>query len=462
MNTRDSYKKIINYIACIVLIASQIAMFAYTWYTNYRVDGDGYVVFAKRGYFAIVGIYILIMYFFTKTYGGYKISYLRISDICLSQVLAIVCTNFVTFFEACAILRDYIDAGPLLILTAAEIAVMFPWVYLCRRIFTRIFPPRKMLVVYDERSPQVIVDKINSRPDKYHILEVVNIKEGRGAVINKINEYEAVVLCDIRAEIRNDILKYCFDNSIRTYTTPKLSDIIVMGSESIYLFDSPLLLSRNNGLSADQLFVKRVMDIVISALMLIVTLPFMLIVSVLIKAYDGGPVFYFQERLTINGRKFNMIKFRSMKMDSEKDGVMVAKKNDDRVTPVGRLLRRIHFDELPQIINVFKGDMSFVGPRPERQEIADMYSEKIPEFGFRLKVKAGLTGYAQVYGRYNTTPYDKLKMDLTYIQNYSVFLDIKIILATFKVLFQKDNTQGFDENKLTPDNRVDTVKKVEW
>ncbi len=462
MNTRDSYKKIINYIACIVLIASQIAMFAYTWYTNYRVDSDGYVVFAKRGYFAIVGIYILIMYFFTKTYGGYKISYLRISDICLSQVLAIVCTNFVTFFEACAILRDYIDAGPLFILTAAEIAVMFPWVYLCRRIFTRIFPPRKMLVVYDERSPQVIVDKINSRPDKYHILEVINIKEGRGAVINKINEYEAVVLCDIRAEIRNDILKYCFDNSIRTYTTPKLSDIIVMGSESIYLFDSPLLLSRNNGLSADQLFVKRVMDIVISALMLIVTLPFMLIVSVLIKAYDGGPVFYFQERLTINGRKFNMIKFRSMKMDSEKDGVMVAKKNDDRVTPVGRLLRRIHFDELPQIINVFKGDMSFVGPRPERQEIADMYSEKIPEFGFRLKVKAGLTGYAQVYGRYNTTPYDKLKMDLTYIQNYSVFLDIKIILATFKVLFQKDNTQGFDENKLTVDNRVDTVKKVEW
>lgn len=462
MNVRESYKKLINYIACIVLILSQIAMFAYMWYTNYRVDGDGYIVFAKRGYFAIIGIYILIMFFFTKTYGGYKISYLRISDICLSQVLAIGCTNFVTFFEACAILRDYIDIRPLLYLTVAEIVVMFPWVYLCRLIFTRIFPARKMLVIYDERSPEVIVNKINSRPDKYHILEVINVEEGKKAVIDKINEYEAVVLCDIRAEIRNDILKYCFENSIRTYTTPKLSDIIVMGSESIYLFDSPLLLSRNNGLSADQLFGKRVMDIVISTLMLIVTFPFMLIVAVLIKAYDGGPVFYYQERLTVNGKKFKMIKFRSMKMDSEKDGVMVAKKNDDRVTPVGKFLRRIHFDELPQIINVFKGDMSFVGPRPERQEIADLYSEKIPEFSFRLKVKAGLTGYAQVYGRYNTTPYDKLKMDLTYIQNYSFFLDIKIILGTFKVLFQKDNTEGFDENKLYPDKRVDTVKKVEW
>ena len=149
-------------------------------------------------------------------------------------------------------------------------------------------------------------------------------------------------------------------------------------------------------------------------------------------------------------------------MDSEKKGARLATKNDDRITPVGRFLRRIHFDELPQIINVFKGDMSFVGPRPERPEIAALYSEKIPEFDFRLKVKAGLTGYAQVYGRYNTTPYDKLKLDMTYIENYSVFLDIKIILGTFKVLFQKENTEGFDENKNVPDSRVDEVKKVEW
>jgi lipopolysaccharide/colanic/teichoic acid biosynthesis glycosyltransferase len=138
-----------------------------------------------------------------------------------------------------------------------------------------------------------------------------------------------------------------------------------------------------------------------------------------------------------------------MKMDSEKDGAQLAKKNDDRVTPVGKVLRACHFDEFPQLINIIKGDMSLVGPRPERPEIAKQYQQIIPEFDFRLKVKAGLTGYAQVYGKYNTTPYDKLKLDLTYIENYSIWLDIKLILLTFKILFQKDNTEGIDPSQIT-------------
>lgn len=462
MNSRDRYKRLINFAARIILIGFETLAFAFIWYQYYSKSAFGEDLFYRRGHWAVIGIYILILFFFTRAFGGYKVGYLRISEVYLSQVLSILCANVVVYIEICAIHRDYVSPLPVFALTFVELMIVFPWVFISRFLFARLFPPRRLLVVFDERSPKEIIDKINERPDKYHVCEAINVSKGSGVVFNRIHEYDAVVLCDIRSSIRNDILKHCFYYSIRTYVTPKLSDIIITGAEGIYLFDSPLLVSRNQGLSADQLFIKRGMDVVISLIMLVVLLPFMLVVAAAIKLYDGGPVFYYQNRLTRDGKQFRMIKFRSMRIDSETDGVKLAAKNDDRITPVGKFLRRIHFDELPQIINVFKGDMSFVGPRPERPEIAELYSEKIPEFNFRLKVKAGLTGYAQVYGKYNTSPYDKLKLDLTYIENYSVFLDIKIILGTFKVLFQKENTEGFDENKIIPDSRVDEVKKVEW
>ena len=209
------------------------------------------------------------------------------------------------------------------------------------------------------------------------------------------------------------------------------------------------MLSRNQGLTIEQRFVKRTMDIIFSLLAIIISSPFLLIIAIAIKLYDGGPVFYKQERLTRERETFQIIKFRSMKVDSEKQGAQLAKKDDGRITPVGKIIRRTHLDELPQIFNILKGEMSFVGPRPERQAIAEKYEEVVPEFRFRLKVKAGLTGYAQVYGKYNTTPYDKLKLDLTYIQTYSAWLDVKLMLMTFKIMFQKENTEGVDEKQTT-------------
>ena len=191
------------------------------------------------------------------------------------------------------------------------------------------------------------------------------------------------------------------------------------------------------------------MDLLLCFPIAIVLMPFFLIIAIIIKLTDGGPVLYRQPRLTLNGEIFQIYKFRSMYMNSEENGAQLARKGDDRITPIGRVLRALHFDEFPQLINIIKGDMSIVGPRPERPEIAEQYKEIIPEFNFRLKVKAGLTGYAQVYGKYNTTPYDKLKLDLTYIENYSLWLDIKLVLLTFKILFQKENTEGIDANQIT-------------
>ena len=173
----------------------------------------------------------------------------------------------------------------------------------------------------------------------------------------------------------------------------------------------------------------------------------MIVIAILVKLYDKGPVFYKQARLTKGGKVFYVMKFRSMRVDSEKQGARLAMKHDDRITPVGRVIRNLHLDELPQLFNILKGDMSMVGPRPERPQIAEEYKKAIPEFDYRLKVKAGLTGFAQVYGKYNTSPYDKLQLDLIYIQNYSIFLDIKLILMTIKIMFMKESTEGFTEEQ---------------
>ena len=188
------------------------------------------------------------------------------------------------------------------------------------------------------------------------------------------------------------------------------------------------------------------MDIIISALMLVITSPFLLLSAIAVKLYDGGPVFFRQARSTLGGKVFYIHKFRSMIVDAEKDGApRPAEDFDPRITPVGRFLRASRLDELPQLIDILVGNMSIVGPRPERIEHTQQYSEDIPEFQYRLKVRGGLTGYAQLYGKYNTTPYDKLQLDLMYIQNYSLLLDLKLILMTVKIMFMKESTEGFSK-----------------
>ncbi|MCI9137104.1 MAG: exopolysaccharide biosynthesis polyprenyl glycosylphosphotransferase [Lachnospiraceae bacterium] len=449
MRRREQYKHLLNLTANCMMLAAEALMFAYTWYIIYHPMMDKANRPWNKGNWAVIGIYVLIMYFFTRTFGGYKIGYLRITDICLSQVLAIFCANAVGYLQVCLVANDYMPIHPMVVLYGAELLVILPGVYLVRFIYTRLYPPRKMIVIYGKRSPDDLIRKINSRKDKYNVCATASVYMGYKELYKRILEYEAVVLCDLPTSMRNPILKFCFDQSKRTYITPKISDIILTGTERIHLFDSPLMLSRNRGLTIEQRFVKRLMDIVLSLAAIVISSPILILIGAGIKLYDKGPVFYTQERLTRDGEIFRIIKFRSMRMDSERDGAQLARKDDDRITPIGRIIRQTHFDELPQIFNILKGEMSFVGPRPEREVIAKEYEAEIPEFSFRLKVKAGLTGYAQIYGKYNTTPYDKLKLDLTYIETYSAWLDIKLMLMTFKIIFQKENTEGIDKKQRT-------------
>ena len=249
---------------------------------------------------------------------------------------------------------------------------------------------------------------------------------------------------------------------MRTYVAPKLTDIMLRGARNITLFDTPLLLVKGTGLTPAERVAKRAMDILLSAIVLLVLSPLMLLVAAAIKLEDGGPVFYRQKRMTRNGREFDILKFRSMIVDAEKyAGAVLAADNDPRITRIGRIIRPFRIDELPQLLNILKGDMSIVGPRPERKVIADEYCKEIPEFAYRLKVRGGLTGYAQIYGKYNTSAYDKLRLDLMYIENYSLLLDIKLIILTIRILFSKESTEGIDKAKENQERAEALLKEMD-
>lgn len=448
MKKREQFKRIINFFEGFIILAIYVAMFAFVWYKCYAEQLTN--PFSRRGPWALIGVYGLILFLLMNLYGGFKIGYLRLMDVLYSQILSILCANVVAYLQIVLVIRKYLSATPLVYMTLCQIVMMLLWVFICKKLYAWLYPPRQMLLVCDDRDPDDMIMKMSARQDKYEICDIADLtNEPLEGVCDMVANYEAVLIYDIPAAERNIILKRCFTESVRTYVTPKISDILLRGSDNIHLFDTPLYLSRNKGLSADQLIFKRIMDLALCIPVAIILSPMFLLIALAIKLYDGGPVLYKQPRLTMDGKVFDIYKFRSMRMDSEKDGAQLAKKNDDRVTPIGRVLRALHFDEFPQLINIIKGDMSLVGPRPERPEIAAQYKESIPEFDFRLKVKAGLTGYAQVYGKYNTTPYDKLKLDLTYVENYSFFLDVKLIFLTFKILFQKENTEGIDATQVT-------------
>jgi exopolysaccharide biosynthesis polyprenyl glycosylphosphotransferase len=323
-----------------------------------------------------------------------------------------------------------------------------------------LYPPRKLIILYGSHQAAALVLKMSQRVDKYMICESVSINESEEVIREQLLKYEGVIICDIPAELRNDYLKFCFENSLRAYIAPKISDIIVRGADDIRLFDTPLLLCRNYGLDFEQRFIKRIFDVVFSLIALVPAMPFMLISAIAVKLYDRGPVLYKQKRLTIDHKEFYVYKFRSMIVDAEKDGKpRLASEEDDRITPVGKILRKFRIDEFPQLLNILKGDMSVVGPRPERPELTEEYKKEMPEFEYRLKVKAGLTGYAQVTGVYDTSPYDKLKMDLMYIENYSVRMDLQIILMTLKTMLFPGKTNAETEEGILPEFTNTSAKK---
>lgn len=453
MRRNDSKKRLIILALSLIGLCILTFFYGYDWFHYYyqHIANKTGNKFNVNGHRLIIAVYFALLFFFSNTYGALKIGYLKPLDVFLSQLFALLCVNVISYAQLSLMYGWFIIGGQHMItMTAAQLIVSAAWNGICNLIYRRAFPPRQLLLVHGERPIEDILNKFAGRQDKYHVARCMNISEGYDAIIRAVEDYDAIVLWDIHTLDRNVLLKYCYSRSIRVYMMPKIPDVIIKGSTQLHLFDTPILLTREYALNVEQRIVKRLIDIVCALILLVIASPVMLVTAIVIKLYDGGPVLYKQVRCTKDAKEFKILKFRSMRVDAEKDGVArLASKHDLRITPVGKFIRAVRIDELPQLINILRGEMSFIGPRPERPEIIAQYMEEMPEFAFRMKVKAGLAGYAQVYGKYNTTPYDKLKLDLFYIENYSVWLDIKLMLLTLKILFTPDSTEGVDAAQVT-------------
>ena len=458
MNNFDPYKRTILFFASMINVCMMTALFSYSWY-HFYADMMYTYRFYRRGNYVVLALYAVLLFFFSNMYGSLKIGRFRRIEVLLSQYLSLFLTNVVMYVVISLLAFRFVTPFYLFVVLLAEMLVSTIWNVIVIKLYNRIFQPWKILLVYGERPAADLVYKVEARRDKYAIYDAVNINEGMEQIKKRILDFQAVIIGDIPAVERNDVLKYCYAKKVRAYVIPKISDIILMGADRIHVFDTPFMLSRGYTLSFDQRFGKRTLDIILSVLLLIAASPFMLLTALAIKLYDHGPVFYSQVRCTKGGKEFAIYKFRSMIVDAEKKGgVQLAKEHDERITPVGRVIRAARIDELPQLFNILKGDMSFVGPRPERPELIKEYSQEMPEFVFRMRVKAGLTGYAQVYGKYNTTPYDKLKLDLFYIENYSFWTDMKLILMTVKTIFKPASTEGIEQEQTNAlKEQVDTT-----
>ncbi len=297
---------------------------------------------------------------------------------------------------------------------------------------------RTVMIICSSPGSNGIVEKVD------HFLKSVKVEKKlvldlsqEKIIMRRLKDMDEVFLsADIPAEFKAEVLKQCMGGKQVIYVVPHLFEISLINAKVMQLDDTPAFMIDKLGLSAEQAFVKRVFDLLLSLLGIIVLSPLLLLIILLIKVTSKGPAFYKQERMTKNNRSFALIKFRTMKQDAEDlTGPVLSEVNDPRVTRIGRILRKTRIDEFPQLFNVLKGDMSLVGPRPERPFFVEQFIHDLPEYEHRFAVKAGITGYAQIYGNYGTSPDNKLRFDLMYIRNYSLLLDIKLIIQTLRVFF---------------------------
>jgi len=437
VKNKNTIRKIESVIELIVLSL----VYYYVW-RNFIFDKEYFWPMLGRGKYVLMGIYFILSLVIIHLCEGFKYGILKIADVLFSQWIAIFIVNVVTYLQLSLMANVMIPAKAMIWLTLGDFVISGIFVYIFFAIYNSHTKASKLLMVYGNKESVSLKLKMDTRTDSYNICRIVSIDEGIDNIIDLLVDYDGIVISDVSAEQRNDLLKYCYMHEIETYITPKISDVIISGGEGIHQFDTPIVLINTTGLTPEQRIVKRFFDVVLCVIAAVVLSPLMLIIAAAIKLEDHGPVFYKQARVTRDGKVFDILKFRSMVEDAEQ---RPATDDDDRITKVGHVIRATRVDELPQLFNIIKGEMSIVGPRPERIEHVQKYTEAIPEFEFRSKVKGGLTGFAQIYGKYNTSAYDKLKLDLMYIENYSFLLDLKLILMTIRIVFKKESTEGFDK-----------------
>ena len=422
--------------------------FALCWYLYYAKHIAS--PFYAKGDYLVVALFFVLFIIFGRVYDAFLMSMQRISEIVYAQFLAAAVSDFIMYIVIWLLSKHLPNILPGVAALIGQVVLAAVWAYNAHHAYFKIFPPQATAVIYDTRHGMEKLIGKYGLDTKYKVVLTATADECI-ANLAMLDGVSTVFMSGIHSHDRNVILKYCVENNIGIFVIPRIGDTIMSGAYPMHMFHLPMLKVGRYHPQPEYLFIKRLLDIVISAVALVVLSPIFLVTAIAIKVTDHGPVFYKQIRLTKDGKEFGILKFRSMRVDAEKDGVarLSSGEHDDRITPVGRVIRACRIDELPQLLNILKGELSIVGPRPERPEIAAQYCEEMPEFSLRLQAKAGLTGYAQIYGKYNTTPYDKLVMDLMYIAHPSIVEDLKIMFATVKILFMPESTEGVSEGQTT-------------
>lgn len=399
----------------------------------------------------IILMFVVLYTFFGRAYDAFLVSLKRISEMFYAQALSIFFADGFMYLVLWLMSGAFPNIWPALVALAAQLVLGGLWCWAANRWYFAHYGGQKTAVVYEVRRGVEDLFGRYGMDQKFDVQMVCTVEECLAGNLEALSDFNAVFLCGVHSHERNSILKYCVANGIVVYIIPRVGDVIMSGAKKIPMFHLPMMRVDRYCPPPEYQLAKRALDIGLGALLLLLFSPILLVAAIAVKLEDGGPVFYRQVRLTKDGREFNMLKFRSMVVSAEQDGVarLSTGDSDPRITRVGRVLRAHRIDELPQLFNILGGSMSLVGPRPERPEIADEYEREMPEFALRLQCKAGLTGYAQVYGKYNTTPYDKLQMDLMYISKPSIVEDLKILFATLAILFRRESTEGVAPGQTT-------------
>ena len=442
-------RKVSNITRC-CLILWNVGLFAYIWVSYY--NNFAFRSHRIQGAIACIALFFMLYMWLCSVYRAFRIASTPLFDIVFAHMVSFCLSDLNLYFVACLSGRH-----PLNILYGAAIVVLqlAGTIFICvaskRKLMKVIVPHDTLIISGQMRSSENVssfIDRLKFKYDfLYDITERILETEPYDELFAAIDRHDTVILFEVEPNKRRLLIKACTERHKAFLYDPRIEDIICEGCSGRHYLDTPLMRYDFHYKDFYAQVMKRILDVVLSLVLIVILTPFMCIVMLAIKAEDHGPVFYRQKRVTKNGKVFEMIKFRSMVVDAEKMGVIPSTENDPRITKVGKFIRATRMDELPQLFNILHGDMSFVGPRPERVEHVEYYTKLMPEFQYRHRVKGGLTGYAQVYGKYNTSAYDKLRLDLEYIENQSFLSDLKIFLLTIRTVFQREATEGFDANQ---------------
>lgn len=438
-NAMSNFHRILSIVVEIFIVSFSIYL-AYMVKFKFNPPKFNYDPFEKSLPFTII-VYMVFMYIFGLVDILKKDLWEIVYSIFLTVIMLFVFTMAITFF-----LRGFTYPRTVIFLSSAfQFLFLSLWKCTYWKIERKIYGVKRVIVI--GQSGESVVKKILLKHDDlYNIICIIkNYTKDKEELLDRA---DIVLICDdLDENKKSDIIKNCMYMNKNIFIVPSVTDIAFYKAAFEQIDDIPILKVDNLELTTEQKTIKRLLDIVGSIIAIVIFSPCFLILPVIIKFTDGGNVFYFQERVTNNGKRFKLIKFRSMIVDAEKhSGPVLVTENDTRITKIGSIMRATRLDEIPQLFNILKGDMSIVGPRPERPFYVEKFEKEIPDYKYRTFVKAGLTGLAQVLGKYNTTPEDKIKYDIMYIKNYSILLDLKLIIQTVKIMFMKESTEAVKDD----------------